>query len=168
MLLMPEPNARQPPELPAHEQPDIMLTRGVEGIDDQYQQIPNQKGRSGKFHIQSNEIIPCPVCGCELFVIGTRKRRIVHSAGEKQTLVIRRLRCRECGIIHHELPSIIRPYKRRCAETCEKIIAGGIAEVYCESSTIRRIKAWWVASPGSGDARRNPFPPQLHDGFPKS
>ena len=60
-------------------------------------------------------------------------------------LVIRRLRCRACGIIHHELPSIIMPYKRRSAETYEKVIAGDTAEVYCEISTIRRIRNWWAA-----------------------
>ena len=57
-------------------------------------------------------------------VIGTRNSGMTDSTREKQTLVIRRLRCKECGKIHHELPCIIILYKRHCAETCEKIIAG--------------------------------------------
>ena len=79
-------------------------------------------------------------------VIGTRERGMIDSAGEKQKLVIRRLRCKACGKIHHELPCVIIPYKRHCAETCEKIIVGDTDGVPCEGSTIRRIKAWWTAS----------------------
>jgi hypothetical protein len=40
---------------------------------------------------------------------------------------------------------MIIPYKRHCAETCEKIIAGETEGLNCESSTIRRIRAWWAA-----------------------
>lgn len=60
-------------------------------------------------------------------------------------MVIRRLRCRACNKIHHELPDILIPYKRHCAETIEKIIAAKAEESPCEESTIRRIKAWWAA-----------------------
>jgi hypothetical protein len=62
------------------------------------------------------------------------------------TLIIRRLRCALCRVIHLELPDIIIPYKRRSAGMIEKIIAGDTAGMSCESSTIRRIKAWWKAS----------------------
>ncbi len=44
-------------------------------------------------------------------VIGTRKRGIVNSETAKNTLVIRRLQCKTCGGIHHELPDIVIPYK---------------------------------------------------------
>ncbi|NLO47972.1 MAG: hypothetical protein GX111_06600 [Clostridiales bacterium] len=59
-------------------------------------------------------------------------------------LVIRRLRCRLCGKIHHELPDVVVPYKRHSMETVEKVIAGD-ETVCCEESTIRRIKMWWLA-----------------------
>jgi hypothetical protein len=78
-------------------------------------------------------------------VIGSRKRKVINSAGEKQTLIIRRLRCKGCRIIHHELPHMLIPYKRHCAETVEKIIAGQTKDVPCEGSTIRRIEMWWIA-----------------------
>ena len=87
----------------------------------------------------------CPVCGGGFLSIGSRKRGVVRGSGEKETLVIRRLRCKECGTIHHELPDIVIPYKRHCAETIERIVAGDSAEVCCEESTIRRIRSWWSA-----------------------
>jgi len=57
--------------------------------------------------------------------------------------VINRLRCKNCRTIHHELPDIIIPYKRHSSESVEKIIGGEVDDVYCDFSTIRRIKAWW-------------------------
>ena len=60
-------------------------------------------------------------------------------------LIIRRLRCKGCRVIHHELPDIVIPYKRHCAETVEAIISGETEGRVCEESTIRRIKAWWTA-----------------------
>lgn len=98
-----------------------------------------------KFHIHSEEVSVCPVCGGALTVIGCRKRGVINADGEKETLVIRRLRCKDCRTIHHELPDIVIPYKRHCAETVETILGGGSAGVCCEESTIRRIRAWWAA-----------------------
>ena len=69
---------------------------------------------------------------------------MINSAGYKQTLIIRRLRCEGCKHIHHELPDLLMPYKRHCMKTIENIIAGDTKDVCCENSTIRRIKAWWV------------------------
>jgi hypothetical protein len=40
---------------------------------------------------------------------------------------------------------MVIPYKRHCAQSIEKIVEGKAAEVYCEGSTIRKIKAWWAA-----------------------
>jgi len=103
------------------------------------------KSNDGYFYVRSYEIIACPICGSIIVIIGTRKRNIIDGDGEKQTLVIRRLRCKECRVIHHELPDIIVPYKRHCSETIEKIVTDNIAGVNCENSTIRRIRAWWAA-----------------------
>ena len=87
----------------------------------------------------------CPVCSEALEVIGSRKRKVIDSDGEKRTLFIRRLRCKACGRMHHELPDIVVPYKRHCTQTIEKIIAGQTGEVYCEEGTIRKIKLWWAS-----------------------
>jgi len=69
---------------------------------------------------------------------------IIDSGGTPMTMIIRRLRCEQCGKVHHELPDVVVPYKRHCAETIEKVIEGKVEEVCCEESTIRRIKEWWA------------------------
>ena len=104
-----------------------------------------KKGADGCYHVKSYEIIPCPVCGDELNVIGTRNRSLFDSKGKELTIIIRRLRCIGCRVIHHELPEIIVPYKRHCAATIEKIVAGKSGVVPCETRTIHRIRAWWAA-----------------------
>jgi hypothetical protein len=70
---------------------------------------------------------------------------VIDSGGTTLSITIRRLRCAGCGKIHHELPDMIVPYKRHCAETIEKMIAGNTDGIDCEERTIRRIKAWWAA-----------------------
>ena len=99
---------------------------------------------NGRYHVKSYEIIPCPVCRDELNVIGTRNRKLTDSKDKKIIIVIRRMRCKSCKIIHHELPDIIVPYKRICAETIENIINSNSEEIPCETRTIHRIRAWWA------------------------
>ena len=99
--------------------------------------------KKGRIHIQSYEVHICPVCGHMLFVIGTRERKSTKSDGTKEIFVIRRLRCKGCRVIHHELPDILIPYKRHCAETVENIVNDKIDDVCCDNRTIARIKAWW-------------------------
>jgi hypothetical protein len=70
---------------------------------------------------------------------------MIDSDGTKRKLVIRRRQCSVCKKIHHELPDILIPYKRHCAQTIIRIIRGDVGAVCCEDSTIIRIKAWWRA-----------------------
>lgn len=58
-------------------------------------------------------------------------------------LVIRRLKCKHCKRIHHELPDILIPYRRHSSETVEQIVDEKTEDVCCEESTIRRIKRWF-------------------------
>lgn len=105
-----------------------------------------KRGYGKKYYIRNGEVIACPICGGSLEVIGSRKRKPIAGGGKVITLIIRRLRCKTCRKIHHELPDIVMPYKRHCTKTIEKIIASeATEEVICEESTIRRIKAWWAA-----------------------
>ena len=97
-----------------------------------------------KIYIISEEESVCPVCINELIVIGSRDRMLINDAGDIEILVIRRLRCTKCGKIHHELPDMVIPYKRHCAETIEKIISGN-NDICCDFSTEHRIKTWWAA-----------------------
>ena len=104
-----------------------------------------KKDAKGRYHVKNCEAIPCPVCDGLLIVIGIRERGLIDSKGEKRVLVIRRLRCKGCHAIHHELPEVIVPYKRHCAETIEKIVSGRSEDVPCETRTIHRIRAWWAS-----------------------
>ena len=99
----------------------------------------------GKIHIRSEEDSVCPICCGELKVIGIRERSLTNSAGDKEILVIRRLRCQKCRKIHHELPDRVIPYKRHCAETIENIISGKDMDVCCDFAVEKRIRAWWAA-----------------------
>jgi len=54
---------------------------------------------------------------------------IIDSGGTPMTMIIWRLRCEQCGKVHHELPDVVVPYKRHCAETIEKVIEGKVEEV---------------------------------------
>ena len=70
---------------------------------------------------------------------------MINADGSVEVLIIRRLRCREekCRKIHHELPDILVPYKRHCAETIENIIAGQLETVLCSINEAKKIKVWW-------------------------
>jgi len=100
----------------------------------------DEKGRT---HILCYEYHICPVCGNTLLAIGIRERKYIDSGGITRILVIRRLRCKGCRLIHHELPDMLVPYKRHCVETVENVVADKHDDVCCDDRTIKRIKAWW-------------------------
>jgi len=108
----------------------------------QYREERDEKGR---IHICSEEVSVCPICFGMLLVIGSRTRGLIDGAGYIITLVIRRLRCKLCCKIHHELPDRVIPYKRHCMETIENVVNGNTDDVCCCFVTERRIKAWWAA-----------------------
>lgn len=91
------------------------------------------------------ERIPCSCCGKSLGVIGSRKRVWYKASGERCWLMIRRLRCKECKKIHHEIPDILIPYKRYDAESIEKVIVTKtvLTDVAVDNSTIYRWKRWF-------------------------
>lgn len=64
-------------------------------------------------------------------------------------LVIRRLKCKGCGRVHHELPDILVPYKRYSSESIEAVIAGDSElTVAADESTIGRWKEWFFSLAG--------------------
>jgi hypothetical protein len=102
------------------------------------------KEKNNEYYVKSEEKSICPVCGCsELKVIGSRKRNALKEDGETIILIIRRLRCKNCRRIHHELPDILVPYKRYTSKVIEAILDGTLPEVCCENSSIFRIKKWF-------------------------
>jgi len=117
-----------------------------------------QDKKENKIYIHSEETSVCPICGSDLKIIGSRNRKVVEAGKKVQIYVIRRLRCKKCGKIHHELPDLLVPYKRHCAQTIEQIIserehnsdiAGNPINSSVEKSinlhqtTIRKFRNWW-------------------------
>ncbi|WHH59850.1 DUF6431 domain-containing protein [Petroclostridium sp. X23] len=84
------------------------------------------------------------MCEHSMDVIGSRKRGVIESAGEKKHLVIRRLCCSHCGRVHHELPDILVPYKRYSSQTIEAGIGDTRNDLPCERSTIRIWQIWFA------------------------
>ncbi|MDA8199960.1 MAG: DUF6431 domain-containing protein [Thermaerobacter sp.] len=86
---------------------------------------------------------PCPVCDGVVVVIGSRRRTRRLPTGERQVLVIRRMRCHGCRRIHHELPACLVPYKRYDAETFEAVATHGrAAAVAGDEGTLTRWLHW--------------------------
>ena len=86
----------------------------------------------------------CPCCDGKMTSIGRRIRGYIDGGGNNVKLSIRRLKCKGCEKIHHELPDILVPYKRHCSETIEEIIEEKSETIGCEDSTIRKVKRWFV------------------------
>jgi hypothetical protein len=58
--------------------------------------------------------------------------------------IIRRLRCEQCGKIHHELPDLMIPYKRYAADIIEDTIFQTVhLTVAADESTIYRWRKWF-------------------------
>ena len=94
--------------------------------------------------MRSSETPHCPVCSRRMTVIGSKKRCIQESDGGSRSLIVRRLKCSHCRRIHHELPDMLIPYKRHCADTVEEILTGKAKQTYtCETSTALRLKIWF-------------------------
>ncbi|MDR0324739.1 MAG: DUF6431 domain-containing protein [Oscillospiraceae bacterium] len=103
------------------------------------------KEEEGLIHVMGGGNSYCPVCAGRLSGYGWRQRILIEAAGITQTLLIHRLQCPVCERIHHELPDIVVPYKRQCAETIINVIDGKLEDVCCDYGMIRRILAWWSA-----------------------
>jgi hypothetical protein len=79
-------------------------------------------------------------------VIGSRKRVWYQSSGDRATLIIRRLYCKACAKIHHELPDLLVPYKRYDAESIEGALSElGDKDIAADESTLFRWKTWFLA-----------------------
>lgn len=112
-------------------------------IIEKYKLVTDESDRN-KFYVKNEERSICPLCSHScLKVIGSRKRIVLNSRGEKWVVVIRRLRCSECGRIHHELPDMLVPYKRYSSACIEAIVEGAGNEISCENSSIYRIREWF-------------------------
>ena len=114
-----------------------------------YQTLSSLKMVSWVFFVRSAEVSCCPVCFEALEIIGSRERTWRKRDGEKNILIIRRLRCTRCKTIHHELPDFLVPYKRYDAQSIELgITQGSQSDVAADESTLNRWRTWfhWIAS----------------------
>jgi len=104
------------------------------------------------FFVESEEELAlCPNCESELEYHSRVTRYLTDNAGIKSIYSIRVLKCHNQACpktYHRELPNIIIPYKRFCAEAIEEAIEDndkGIT-VAADDSTIRRWRNWFSAS----------------------
>jgi hypothetical protein len=98
------------------------------------------------FFVRSTETVPCPCCGGVLEVVGSRRRVWYRSSGDQEKLIIRRLYCRQCERIHHELPDVLVPYKRYGAESIEPVVSDvEPADVAADDATLYRWRQWFEA-----------------------
>ena len=99
------------------------------------------------FFVRCEESVPCPCCGEELIVIGSRRRISKNSSGQKKVLVIRRKRCTnsKCNRIHHELPDCLVPYKRYESTCIEQVVSNSSepSNVAADNATLYRLKVWF-------------------------
>lgn len=91
------------------------------------------------------ESVPCPCCGEQLIVIGSRKRKSKNSCGQAKVLIIRRLRCSHCGRIHHELPDCLVPYKRYESASIEQVVreSSEPSNIAADDATLYRLRQWF-------------------------
>ena len=98
------------------------------------------------FFVRSAESGICPCCTGELTVKGSRPRVWYQSSGERAKLIIRRLYCKICKKIHHELPDILVPYKRYDAESIEGVVSvPARMDIGADESTLARWRSWFLA-----------------------
>lgn len=97
------------------------------------------------FLVKCAESIPCPCCGEQLSVIGSRKRKCKSSDGQTKVLIIRRLRCTNCRRIHHELPDCLVPYKRYESASIEQVAAESSesSDIAADNATLYRLREWF-------------------------
>jgi len=102
------------------------------------------------FFVRSLEPFFCPRCQSDKkTVIGSRNRTLIRSTGIKIKLRIRRLRCKGCKAIHHELPSEVIPYKRHEAESIEAVLEEkDLLDTPADELTLKRWRAWFAGLAG--------------------
>lgn len=82
--------------------------------------------RNQIFFVKSKDVSYCGRCGStDLYYRDTCQRIWLREGGEHRMIGIRRLKCRNCGAYHRELPDFLAPYKHYEME----VISGVLDEV---------------------------------------
>lgn len=96
---------------------------------------------------EENDI--CPNCFGKLIHRDSRKRICKLYNGEVKYLVIRRMKCNDCGHLHNELPDCSVPYKHYGSEVIENVLdevstpEDTSTEDYPCETTMNRWKHWF-------------------------
>jgi hypothetical protein len=84
------------------------------------------------------------MCSGALNVIGSRNRTVLDEERNPMVLRIRRLFCKVCQCVHHELPDILVPYKRYASRVVEGVISEpSNQQVAAETSTLSAWRNWF-------------------------
>lgn len=101
------------------------------------------------FFVKSNEDVNlCPICDGLLAYRDSRTRSYLEEGRKKTTLIIRRLKCKQCATHHSELPDIISPNKHYKSTVIEDVVddlvgsEDELAEDYPCSITRKRWMDW--------------------------
>lgn len=94
--------------------------------------------KSNLCYIISQETPVCPRCMGTLKVRDSKRRKVILSADEEQTFLLRRLKCTSCGALHVELPDLLLPYKHYSRAIIESAASGSATACPAENSTIYR------------------------------
>ena len=97
----------------------------------------------GIFVISGTEPLTCPICGGRLTAYDRKVRKVRTKTGEIETLLLRRLRCKNCQRLHTELPDFLVPYKRYSRESIEDVIAKSRTGAPDDERTRNKIRTWY-------------------------
>lgn len=95
-------------------------------------------------YMVNNNQSTCPKCGGRLKYYDSVKRIVRMKLGITRKVIIRRMKCEQCGSLHRELPEFLLPYKQYEAEVILGVIEGfitsdtlGYEDYPCEMTMMR-------------------------------
>ena len=95
----------------------------------------------------SNNESTCPKCGGTLIYYDSVKRIVRTKKRNTRKIIIRRMKCSDCGMLHRELPDFILPYKQYESDIIFGVVEGlitpntlGFEDYPCEITMLR-----WIA-----------------------
>lgn len=83
---------------------------------------------TGEFIVISLGERICPYCGDIMRKRDTRLRTRKLPGGRKIKYRLNRLKCKNCGKLHTELPDFLEPYKQYDAKLIKDVVAGVVTE----------------------------------------
>ena len=89
-------------------------------------------------YIETEEVHPCSRCLGELRPRDTKVRKVIDADGKIYVYHLRRLKCRNCGASHVELPDFIVPHKHYTRRAIEMALNDTNSSCLAENSTINR------------------------------